>query len=78
MKKFDALILTLGVVFLLVAATARFGQVDVPRKTMAITYPLDDVVMVPFRGTTRFPRMKGEARVKRTGRTGTQIELVPL
>ena len=75
MKKFDALILTLGVVFLLVAATAGFGQVDVPRKTMAITYPLDDVVMVPFRGTTRFPRMKGEARVKRTGRTGTQIEL---
>jgi outer membrane protein OmpA-like peptidoglycan-associated protein len=75
MKKIDAVILTLGVVFLLVSASAGFGQVDVPRKTMAITYPLDDVVMVPFRGTTRFPRMKGEAKVKRTSRNGTEIEL---
>lgn len=75
MKKFDALILTLGVVFLLVSASASFGQVDVPRKTMAITYPLDEVVMVPFRGTTRFPRMKGEAKIKRTSRNGTEIEL---
>jgi len=52
-----------------------FGQVDVARKTTAITYPLDDVVKVQFRGTTRFPRMKGEATVKRTTRSGTRIEL---
>ncbi len=52
-----------------------FGQVDVARKTTAITYPLDETVTVQFRGTTRFPRMKGEAKVKRTSRSGTTIEL---
>ncbi|MDW2127797.1 hypothetical protein R7P74_29770, partial [Vibrio sp. 2033] len=52
-----------------------YGQVDVPRKTTAITYPLEETVFVQFRGTTRFPRMKGEAKVKRTARNGTQIEL---
>jgi outer membrane protein OmpA-like peptidoglycan-associated protein len=57
-----------------VAVTA-FGQVDVARKTTAITYPLDDSVTVQFRGTTRFPRMKGEAKVKRTTRSGTTVEL---
>ncbi len=51
------------------------AQVDVARKTTAITYPLDEQVTVQFRGTTRFPRMKGDARVKRTGRNGTRIEL---
>ena len=54
---------------------SAFAQVDVARKTTAITYPLDDVVKVQFRGTTRFPRMKGEATVKRTSRSGTRIEL---
>lgn len=51
------------------------AQVDVARKTIAITYPLDDLVTVQFKGTTRFPRMKGEAKVKRTARNGTRIEL---
>lgn len=51
------------------------AQVDVARRTTAITYPLDDTVTVQFRGTTRFPRMKGNAKVKRTTRSGTQIEL---
>ena len=55
-----------------VSATA---QVDVARRTTAITYPLDDEVMVQFRGSTRFPRMKGNAKVKRTTRTGTRVEL---
>ena len=59
---------------LFVAAHA-FGQTDTPRRTTAITYPLDDLVTTQFRGTTRFPRMKGVARVKRTGRNGTQIDL---
>ena len=54
---------------------AAIGQVDVGRKTTAITYPLDDNVTVQFRGTTRFPRMKGDAKVKRTARSGTTIEL---
>ncbi|MDQ3801144.1 MAG: OmpA family protein [Acidobacteriota bacterium] len=51
------------------------AQVDVPRQTTAITYPEDETVTVQFRGTTRFPRMKGEARLKRTRRNGTEIEL---
>ena len=64
----------------LVFFIALFGifadaQVDVARKTTAITYPLNETVLVQFRGTTRFPRMKGDAKVKRTGRNGTRIEL---
>lgn len=54
---------------------AAFGQVDVARETKAITYPLDENVTVSFRGTTRFPRMKGEAKVKRTGKSGTEVNL---
>ena len=65
------------VMLILVSAPSVFvsAQVDIARKTTAITYPLDDQVTVPFRGTTRFPRMKGEAKVKRTGRNGTRIEI---
>ncbi|MFN6963330.1 MAG: OmpA family protein [Pyrinomonadaceae bacterium] len=74
MKKLNAFFLSLGLL-LFVSAAAAHAQVDVARKTTAITYPLDEVVMVPFRGTTRFPRMKGEAKVKRTSRNGTEIEL---
>lgn len=51
------------------------AQADVARRTTAITYPLDDTVNVQFRGTTRFPRMKGGAKVKRTSRSGTRVEL---
>ena len=63
--------------FLLVFAFVGvgFSQLDVPRRTTAITYPLDEPVMVQFRGTTRFPRMKGDARMRRTSRNGTEIEL---
>jgi outer membrane protein OmpA-like peptidoglycan-associated protein len=52
-----------------------FAQLDVPRETTAVTYPLDELVYLQFRGTTRFPRMKGEARIKRTNKNGTEIEL---
>lgn len=54
---------------------ALHAQVDVARKTTAVTYPLDQIVFLQFRGTTRFPRMKGEARLKRTSKNGTEIEL---
>ena len=47
---------------------------DVERKTVAITYPLDETVNVKFRGTTVLPRLKGEAKVKRAGRRGTRVE----
>jgi outer membrane protein OmpA-like peptidoglycan-associated protein len=51
------------------------AQVDVPRQTTAVTYPLDEVVGLQFRGTTRFPRMKGTAKIKRTSKNGTEIDL---
>jgi outer membrane protein OmpA-like peptidoglycan-associated protein len=71
-KKFSLL---LGSVFAMAFAAAVFAQVDVPRETKAIVYPLDENVIVRFRGTTRFPRMKGEAKVERTSKNGTEIEL---
>ncbi len=67
------MLFTFLLVFVLVGV--GYGQLDVPRRTTAITYPLDEPVIVQFRGTTRFPRMKGEARMKRTSRNGTEIEL---
>ncbi|MCO6510367.1 MAG: OmpA family protein [Aridibacter famidurans] len=60
---------------LILTASTAFGQVDIARETKAITYPLDENVVVRFRGTTRFPRMKGEAKVERTQKNGTEIEL---
>ena len=59
---------------LLLAATV-FAQADLERKTIAITYPLDETVTVKFRGTTVLPRLKGEAKVRRAGRRGTRVEL---
>src|SRR5216683_3675660 len=64
--------------FLLGAATLSatvFAQSDVPRRTIAVTYPLDESIQVKFRGTTLLPRLKGEAKVKRAGRRGTRVEL---
>lgn len=60
---------------LVLAAQAVFAQGDVRRETVAITYPLDQTVTVKFRGTTRLPRLTGEAKVRRTARRGTRIEL---
>lgn len=51
------------------------GQSDLPRQTVAITYPLDETINVKFRGTTLLPRLKGEAKVRRAGRRGTRVEL---
>lgn len=67
----------LMILFLMAASMfAVFGQqADVTRRTTAITYPLDDTVDVQFKGTTRFPRMKGEARVRRTTKSQTKIDL---
>lgn len=58
----------------LLFASVAFAQ-DLERKTIAITYPLDETVTVKFRGTTLLPRLKGEAKVKRAGRRGTRVEL---
>jgi outer membrane protein OmpA-like peptidoglycan-associated protein len=66
--------LSLFVVVLFSLVTVM-AQSDVERKTVAITYPLDETVTVKFRGTTLLPRLKGEAKVKRAGRRGTRVEL---
>ncbi len=75
MKNSFALKTLLSGLLLFVFCGGIIAQLDVARTTTAITYPLDETVQVQFRGTTRFPRMKGSAKVKRTTRTGTQVEL---
>jgi outer membrane protein OmpA-like peptidoglycan-associated protein len=62
-------------VALLVAAASVVAQSDLQRETVAITYPLEQSVTVKFRGTTRLPRLKGEAKVTRSGRRGTRVEM---
>jgi outer membrane protein OmpA-like peptidoglycan-associated protein len=59
----------------LLFVSVALAQQDVERKTVAITYPLDETVTVKFRGTTLLPRLKGEAKVRRAGRRGTRVEL---
>lgn len=75
MQNFKACKTLFSLLLVLSTIVFTYGQADVPRRTTAITYPLDELVMVQFRGTTRFPRMKGDARIKRTSRNGTEIEL---
>ncbi len=75
MNNSKVIISTLALLLLFAFVTATVAQVDVARRTTAITYPLDELVYVQFRGTTRFPRMKGEAKIRRTSRNGTEIDL---
>ena len=65
----------IGLVTFAFCIVAAAQTPDVARKTTAITYPPDDTVNIEFRGTTRFPRMKGNATVVRKGRSGTEINL---
>src|SRR5438045_2166667 len=60
---------------LIVLLTTVLAQNDLRRSTVAITYPLNQTIEVPFRGTTRLPRLKGTAKVRRQGRRGTRVEL---
>ncbi|MBV9394496.1 MAG: hypothetical protein JOZ84_08800, partial [Methylobacteriaceae bacterium] len=64
-----------GLAIWLSASALVFAQSDIQRQTVAITYPLDQTITVQFRGTTRLPRLSGEAKVKRSGRRGTHVEL---
>src|SRR5689334_692157 len=64
-----------ALVLCFVSAAVVFAQSDLERKTIAVTYPLDESVVVKFRGTTLLPRLKGEAKVRRAGRRGTRVEL---
>jgi outer membrane protein OmpA-like peptidoglycan-associated protein len=58
-----------------IMAASVFAQGDNRRNTIAITYPLDQTIEVPFRGTTRLPRLRGDAKVRRQGRRGTRVVL---
>ena len=60
---------------LLLCAPAAFAQADSRRETVAVSYPLEQSVSVKFRGTTRLPRLTGSAKVRRTGRRNTRVEL---
>src|ERR1051325_5651936 len=60
---------------LLTLVTTALAQNDSRRTTIAITYPLNQTIEVPFRGTTRLPRLKGDAKLRRQGRRGTRVEL---
>ncbi|MGH9945486.1 MAG: OmpA family protein, partial [Pyrinomonadaceae bacterium] len=64
----------LALTFAAPALPAR-AQSDLRRETIAINYPLDEGVTVKFRGTSRLPRLTGEAKVRRSGRRGTRVEL---
>lgn len=70
---FCTLLAALVLVALLSAPVS--AQSDVPRKTVAVTYPLGDEINLQFRGTTRFPRLRGSASVKRMNKSGTRVEL---
>lgn len=68
-------VLTALLCTLSILGAAAFAQTDVRRDTVAVTYPLDQTVSLKFRGTTRLPRLTGEAKVKRTGRRNTRVEV---
>jgi outer membrane protein OmpA-like peptidoglycan-associated protein len=74
---FRRIFLNMTSIFGLIALTTvgLMAQSDVARQTVAVAYPLDEVINVKFRGTTLLPRLKGEAKVKRSGRRGTRVEL---
>jgi outer membrane protein OmpA-like peptidoglycan-associated protein len=75
MKNVGILKGALALAALLCFVHAGSAQADVARRTVAITYPLEDTVNVQFRGTVQFPKMHGTAKVKRTAKTGTKIDL---
>lgn len=75
MMKTHALKTIPAIILLFLFTVSTFAQKDIGRQTTAVTYPLDELVNLQFRGTTRFPRMKGEGKIKRTSKNGTTIEL---
>jgi outer membrane protein OmpA-like peptidoglycan-associated protein len=55
--------------------TLARAQADIHRETVAVSYPLEQSVSLKFRGTTRLPRLTGSAKVRRTGRRNTRVEM---
>ena len=66
---------TIAFAVMLTLVSIGAAQSDVRRSTLAITYPLNQTIEVEFHGTTRLPRLKGTAKVRREGRRGTRVEL---
>jgi outer membrane protein OmpA-like peptidoglycan-associated protein len=60
---------------LLLCTASALSQADIRRETVAVSYPLEQTVSLKFRGTTRLPRLSGSAKVKRTGRRNTRVEM---
>jgi outer membrane protein OmpA-like peptidoglycan-associated protein len=75
MKRSLKSLASFALLVLIITAVGVFAQNDSRRTTIAITYPLDQTIEVPFHGTTRLPRLKGSAKVRRQGRRGTRVEL---
>jgi outer membrane protein OmpA-like peptidoglycan-associated protein len=65
----------LSALALLLGAAPALGQADIRRETVAVSYPLEQSVSLKFRGTTRLPRLSGSAKVRRTGRRNTRVEM---
>ena len=60
---------------LTLGSALALAQSETRRETVAVTYPLEQTISLKFRGTTRLPRLKGEAKVRRSGRRNTRVEL---
>ncbi|MCA1621388.1 MAG: OmpA family protein [Acidobacteria bacterium] len=67
--------MTTATLALLLCAASALAQADIRRETVAVSYPLEQTVSLRFRGTTRLPRLTGSAKVKRTGRRNTRVEM---
>jgi len=74
-RAFKLITVVTGILILLCLVGSAFGQSENRRTTVAITYPLDETIEVTFHGTTRLPRLKGTAKVRRQSRRGTRVEL---
>ena len=74
-RRFKPIAIAVTILGVLACVAVAFGQSDGRRTTVAITYPLDQTIEVGFHGTTRLPRLKGNAKVRRQGRRGTRVEL---
>src|ERR1044071_4961771 len=75
MRKNRLLKIATTLAFMILSVANATAQNDSRRSTVAITYPLGQTIEVPFHGTTRLPRLKGSAKVRREGRRGTRVEL---
>jgi len=73
--KGSTLRVTAAALMALAFCVSALAQSDIKRETVAVTYPLDQNVTLKFRSTTRLPRLKGEAKVRRSGRRNTRVVL---